>query len=73
MAKMLPTAKPSRCVHDLCPYWLISNDGFRADAHVLTPKDMPRALAASLKLFTVGINPSTAAVNSGTLSYRETV
>src|SRR5579871_4412361 len=28
----MPLKKPSRIVHDLCAYWLMSRDGFKANA-----------------------------------------
>ncbi len=61
MAKMAPMEKPSRAVHEVCMYWLMSSEGFRAKEQVQPPSRTQRENAAIHTLFTVGLNPNTAA------------
>ena len=56
----VPARNPSRIFHAVCPYWLMSSEGFSAKEQVQFPSKAPRTIAAILVLFTVGLNRNTA-------------
>src|SRR5271165_5200522 len=50
---MVPVEKPSRTRHAACAYWLMSRDGFRAEAQGQHASRTPSEMAALFPLMTL--------------------